>query len=120
VCVHLHLQVKDPRKRATAQEILAHPWLVHGSANDSPMAVEVLNRMKCFKQTNQLKQAALQVWAAALLHCCAAVLNSPARCRPPADMAGRSSGTSLSLTTPPCYPGRAVSDGPAATAWPSS
>lgn len=74
LCVHLPLQVKDPRKRATAQEILAHPWLVHGGASDSPMAVEVLNRMKCFKQTNRLKQAALQVWPAGLLGCCTAVL----------------------------------------------
>jgi hypothetical protein len=53
-------QVKDPAKRATLAQVLAHPWMA-GAASSDPMGSAVLNNMKKFMQTNLLKKAAMQV-----------------------------------------------------------
>ncbi len=62
--------MKDPNKRATAAQVLAHPWLA-GAASSDPIGSDVLDNMKKFTQTNLLKKAAMQVGAGALLlwHC---------------------------------------------------
>ncbi|KAL6652234.1 hypothetical protein ACP70R_011159 [Stipagrostis hirtigluma subsp. patula] len=54
---------RDPKKRITAAQALAHPWLKEGGAPDRPIDSAVLSRMKQFKEMNKLKQLALKVIA---------------------------------------------------------
>jgi len=61
------LLVRDPRKRATAVEILAHPWLREGGvAAETPLVPEVLTRLRGFAGMNKLKREALRLVASNL------------------------------------------------------
>ncbi|KAI8470620.1 MAG: kinase-like domain-containing protein [Monoraphidium minutum] len=56
--------VRDPRKRATAAEVLAHEWVREGGvAGDNVIEPEVLTRMRGFAAMNKLKKAALKIIA---------------------------------------------------------
>ena len=60
-CVRRML-VRDPKRRATAQQILQHEWMrENGVATDQPIQLEVLSRMKQFSAMNRLKKEALKV-----------------------------------------------------------
>lgn len=62
MCVCVHRQ--DPKKRATANEILQHPWMKeHGSASSAPLDNVILRRMQGFSAMNKLKQQALYILA---------------------------------------------------------
>ncbi len=53
---------RDPKRRATAAEILKHEWMrEHGCASDAPLQVEVVSRMKQFSAMNRLKKEAMKV-----------------------------------------------------------
>ncbi|KAF6168112.1 hypothetical protein GIB67_011497 [Kingdonia uniflora] len=55
---------KDPKKRITSAEVLAHPWIREdGEASDKPIDSAVLCRMKQFRAMNKLKKLALKVIA---------------------------------------------------------
>ena len=55
---------QDPKKRATAQEILQHDWMrENGTASDKPLDNVILNRMRGFAGMNKLKKEALKVIA---------------------------------------------------------
>lgn len=65
-CVRRMLQ-RDPKRRATATEILQHEWMrENGVASGEPMQFEVLNRLQKFSAMNRLKQEALKIIARAL------------------------------------------------------
>lgn len=52
----------DVSKRATAKEILQHPWLVNeGVAPNEPIEGAVLQRIKNFAAMNKMKKAAMLV-----------------------------------------------------------
>ncbi|XP_051137735.1 calcium-dependent protein kinase 1-like isoform X2 [Andrographis paniculata] len=54
----------DPKKRATAVEVLSHPWIREDSdVSDEPLDIAVLSRLKQFHATNKLKKVALKVVA---------------------------------------------------------
>jgi calcium-dependent protein kinase len=54
--------VRDPKRRATATQILQHEWMrENGCAADQPIQLEVLSRMKQFSAMNRLKKEALKV-----------------------------------------------------------
>ncbi|KAJ9518557.1 hypothetical protein QJQ45_018540 [Haematococcus lacustris] len=56
--------VRDPKRRATAQEILKHEWMrENGVASDQAIEVEVLSRIKKFSGMNKLKKEALKIIA---------------------------------------------------------
>lgn len=60
-CVRRML-VRDPKRRATAQQILQHEWMrENGCAADQPIQLEVLSRIKQFSAMNRLKKEALKV-----------------------------------------------------------
>lgn len=53
---------RDPKKRATANEILKHEWMrENGVASDKPLEMEVVSRIKAFSGMNKLKKEALKV-----------------------------------------------------------
>ncbi|KAH0920213.1 hypothetical protein HID58_027878 [Brassica napus] len=54
---------RDPKKRITAAEALAHPWLTDSEVSDKPIDSAVLIRMKQFRAMNKLKKLALKVIA---------------------------------------------------------
>lgn len=52
----------NPRKRATAKEILQHEWLKeNGVASTEPISNAVVDRIKGFSAMNKMKKVALQV-----------------------------------------------------------
>ncbi len=54
--------VRNPRKRATAAEILSNAWMrENGAASDEPLQPEILHRMRQFAGMNRLKKEALRV-----------------------------------------------------------
>jgi calcium-dependent protein kinase len=55
--------VRDPRRRATATEVLAHEWMrENGAASDCrELQPEILTRMRKFAGLNRLKKEALRV-----------------------------------------------------------
>ena len=56
--------MQDPKKRATAQQILQHEWMKeNGTASDKPLDNVILNRMRGFAGMNKLKKEALKVIA---------------------------------------------------------
>mmetsp|Transcript_21427 Transcript_21427/g.55882 ORF Transcript_21427/g.55882 Transcript_21427/m.55882 type:complete len:529 (-) Transcript_21427:189-1775(-) len=56
--------VQDPRKRATADEILQHEWMKeNGVASDKPLDSAIASRIKKFANLNRLKKEALKVMA---------------------------------------------------------
>nr|AAF21062.1 calcium-dependent protein kinase [Dunaliella tertiolecta] len=62
-CVKRMLQ-RDPKKRATANEIMQHDWMrENGVASDEPLEMEVVSRIKNFSGMNKLKKEALKVIA---------------------------------------------------------
>ncbi len=49
--------VSDPKQRATAQEVLNHPWVREdGDASDEPLEDVVLSRMRKFAEMNKFKK----------------------------------------------------------------
>lgn len=65
-CVRRML-VRDPAKRATAAEVLAHDWIrENGVAGDNELEPEVLRRIRGFAAMNKLKKEALKVIASNL------------------------------------------------------
>ncbi|CAF2065116.1 unnamed protein product [Brassica napus] len=54
---------RDPKKRITAAEALAHTWLTDSEVSDKPIDSAVLIRMKQFRAMNKLKKLALKVIA---------------------------------------------------------
>ena len=61
------LRAQDPRKRATADEILRHGWMrENGTASDAPLDNVILARMRGFAGMNRLKREALRVIAAGM------------------------------------------------------
>eukprot|EP00798_Chlamydomonas_sp_ICE-L_P031421 gene31421-6594_t len=62
-CVRRML-VRDPKRRASAQEILSHEWMKeNGVATDNVIEIEVLTRIKKFSAMNRLKKEALKIIA---------------------------------------------------------
>jgi len=62
-CVRRML-VREPRMRATAKEIINHPWVKpNGVAPDAPLQSEVLNRLRGFSAMNKLQKEALKIIA---------------------------------------------------------
>ena len=61
-CVRRML-VRDPRKRATASEVLAHEWMRENgaAAGERELQPEILSRMRNFAGLNRLKKEALRV-----------------------------------------------------------
>ncbi|GLC50210.1 hypothetical protein PLESTB_000354500 [Pleodorina starrii] len=65
-CVRRML-VRDPKRRATAQQIMQHEWMrENGCAADQPIQLEVLSRIKQFSAMNRLKKEALKLIAKSL------------------------------------------------------
>ena len=59
-----HVHVQDPKKRATANEILQHSWMrENGTASDRPLDNVIVQRMQGFLHMNKLKKEALKVMA---------------------------------------------------------
>ncbi|KAJ0024198.1 hypothetical protein Pint_09317 [Pistacia integerrima] len=55
---------RDPKKRITAADTLAHPWLQVGAeTSDKPIDSAVLTRMKQFRAMNKMKKLALKIIA---------------------------------------------------------
>ncbi|BDA50363.1 Calcium-dependent protein kinase 34 [Coccomyxa sp. Obi] len=55
---------QDPKKRATADQILRHSWMKeNGTASDKPLDNVILTRMRGFMNMNKLKKEALKVIA---------------------------------------------------------
>ncbi len=62
-CVARMLEM-DPKKRATANEILADPWMkVNGCASDKPMDDAIVSRLNSFANMNRFKKEAMKVIA---------------------------------------------------------
>ena len=62
-CVARMLEM-DPKKRATAAEILADPWMkVNGCASDKPMDDAIVSRLNNFANMNKFKKEAMKVIA---------------------------------------------------------
>jgi len=60
-CVRRMLEM-NPRKRATANQILRHEWLKeNGVASTEPIGNAVMDRIKGFSSMNQMKKVSLQV-----------------------------------------------------------
>jgi calcium-dependent protein kinase len=56
--------LQDPKKRATADEIVQHPWMKeNGVATDKALDNVILNRMSQFAVHNKLKKEAMRVIA---------------------------------------------------------
>lgn len=65
-CVRRML-VRDPKKRATADEVLKHDWIrENGVASSQPLESEVLKRIRGFAAMNKLKKEALKIIATSL------------------------------------------------------
>ena len=84
-----HLRsLQDPKKRATADEILRHSWMKeNGTASDKPLDNVILTRMRGFMNMNKLKKEALKVIAGGMS---------------PEEIAGLRSLFQVSFTPPPC------------------
>ena len=64
---HTHMHAQDPKKRATANEILQHSWMrENGTASDRPLDNVIVKRMQGFLHMNKLKKEALKVMAAGM------------------------------------------------------
>lgn len=62
-CVSKMLEM-DPKKRATADQILKHPWMKeNGVASDKPMDNVILTRLNNFAAMNKLKKEAMKIIA---------------------------------------------------------
>lgn len=65
-CLRRMLQ-QDPKRRATANEILQHSWMKeHGTASSAPLDNIILKRMQGFSAMNKLKRQALMLIASSL------------------------------------------------------
>ena len=61
------MHAQDPKKRATANEILQHSWMrENGTASDRPLDNVIVKRMQGFLHMNKLKKEALKVMAAGM------------------------------------------------------
>lgn len=62
-CVARMLEM-NPKKRATAAEILTDPWMkVNGCASDKPMSDAIVSRLNNFASMNKFKKEAMKVIA---------------------------------------------------------
>ena len=53
---------RDPKRRATAAQILQHEWMrENGVASDKPLELEVVRRITKFSAGNRLKKEAIKV-----------------------------------------------------------
>ena len=53
---------RDPKRRATAMQILQHEWMKeNGVASDKPLEMEVVRRIVKFSAGNRLKKEAIKV-----------------------------------------------------------
>lgn len=58
------LRLQDAKKRATADEILQHPWMKeNGVASSKPLGSAIAKRMGNFASANKLKREAMRVIA---------------------------------------------------------
>ena len=61
------LCAQDPKKRATANDVLQHSWMrENGTASDRPLDNVIVKRMQGFLHMNKLKKEALKVMAAGM------------------------------------------------------
>ena len=64
-CVRLML-VSNPRRRATTQQVLAHPWMAKGGASTRPLNNALVARISKFSNMNKFKRLACKTIAASL------------------------------------------------------
>ena len=57
---------KDPHKRYTLEQALAHPWVAGESAPDAPIAASLVESLRTFNAQNKFKKAALKMVASSL------------------------------------------------------
>ena len=58
------LSAQDPKRRATADQVLMHPWMKeNGVASDKALEMEVLTRIRKFSAGNRLKKEAVKIIA---------------------------------------------------------
>lgn len=57
---------KDPKRRYTLDQALAHPWVSGGAAPDDPIDTAVVESMVAFNKQNRLRKAALKLVASTL------------------------------------------------------
>lgn len=58
---------QDPKQRATAEQVLRHPWMrENGVASDEPLDNVILGRMRNFSAMNHLKREALKFIASSM------------------------------------------------------
>ena len=64
-CVQLML-VSNPRRRATTQQVLAHPWMAKGGASTRPLNNALVARISKFSNMDKFKRLACKTIAASL------------------------------------------------------
>ena len=62
-CVQLML-VSNPRRRATTQQVLVHPWMGKGGASTRPLNNALVARISKFSNMNKFKRLACKTIAA--------------------------------------------------------
>lgn len=58
---------KDPHKRYTLEQALAHPWVQGHGATDTPISKNIIKSMQTFNRHNKFKKAALKLIARLVL-----------------------------------------------------
>jgi len=55
---------KQPTKRYTLEQVLAHPWMASGAAPDVPLSKSAVDALSSFNARNKFKKAAIKLVAA--------------------------------------------------------